>query len=34
LKCVGVGSVDQLGKANLVIPNTGDFNINDLNLKF
>ncbi len=34
MKCVGVGSVDQLGKANLVIPNTGDFNINDLNLKF
>ncbi len=31
MKCVGVGSVDQLGKANLVIPNTGDFNINDLN---
>lgn len=34
MKCVGVGSVDQLGKANLVIPNTGDFYINDLNLKF
>lgn len=34
MKCVGVGSVEQLGKANLIIPNTGDFNINDLNLKF
>jgi len=34
MQCVGVGSVDQLGKANLVIPNTGDFNMNDLNLKF
>jgi beta-phosphoglucomutase len=25
MKCVGVGSTDQLGKANIVIPRTGDF---------
>ncbi len=27
MKCVGVGSPEQLGKADLVIKNTGDFNI-------
>jgi beta-phosphoglucomutase len=27
MKCVGVGSVDQLGKANKVIARTGDFNM-------
>jgi beta-phosphoglucomutase len=31
MKCVGVGSKDQLGKANLIIKNTGDFNIQTLN---
>ena len=30
-KCVGVGHQSQLGKANKVIANTGDFNLNDLN---
>ncbi len=31
MKCVGVGSPEQLGKADLVIKNTGDFNIQNLN---
>ncbi|MBL7873478.1 MAG: beta-phosphoglucomutase [Cyclobacteriaceae bacterium] len=31
MKCVGVGSKDQLGKANLIIKNTGDFNIQSIN---
>jgi len=31
MKCVGVGSAEQLGKANLVIKNTGDFNLQELN---
>jgi beta-phosphoglucomutase len=31
MKCVGVGSKDQLGKANLIIKSTGDFNIQNLN---
>jgi beta-phosphoglucomutase len=31
MKCVGVGSKDQLGKANLIVKNTGDFNIETLN---
>jgi beta-phosphoglucomutase len=31
MKCVGVGHQSQLGKANKVIANTGDFNLNDLN---
>jgi beta-phosphoglucomutase len=31
MKCVGVGQKSQLGKANKVIANTGDFNLNDLN---
>lgn len=31
MKCVGVGQQSQLGKANKVIANTGDFNLNDLN---
>jgi len=31
MQCVGVGSIDQLGKANKVIAKTGDFNLNDLN---
>ncbi len=30
MKCVGVGSTEQLGKANLVVAKTGDFNINEL----
>jgi beta-phosphoglucomutase len=28
MKCIGVGSLDQLGKANKVITKTGDFDIN------
>jgi beta-phosphoglucomutase len=31
MKCVGVGSVAQLGKANIVIARTGDFKIEQLN---
>jgi len=31
MKCVGVGSKDQLGKANLIVKSTGDFNIETLN---
>jgi beta-phosphoglucomutase len=31
MKCVGVGSLEQLNKANQVIPRTGDFNISELN---
>lgn len=31
MKCVGVGSAAQLGKANKVIPKTGDFSVNELN---
>jgi beta-phosphoglucomutase len=31
MKCVGIGSPEQLGKANLVIPRTGDFAIESLN---
>jgi beta-phosphoglucomutase len=27
MKCVGIGSVDQLGKADIVIPHTGDFDL-------
>jgi beta-phosphoglucomutase len=27
MKCVGVGSVEQLGKADKVIARTGDFNL-------
>jgi beta-phosphoglucomutase len=30
MKCVGVGSIEQLGKANLIIAKTGDFDINEL----
>jgi len=30
MKCVGVGSVDQLGKANRVVARTGDFKASDL----
>lgn len=31
MKCVGVGSPEQLGKANKVIAKTGDFKVNELN---
>jgi beta-phosphoglucomutase len=31
MKCVGVGSPAQLGKANKVIAKTGDFSVNELN---
>jgi beta-phosphoglucomutase len=31
MKCVGIGSPKQLGKANLVIPHTGDFSLELLN---
>lgn len=31
MKCVGVGSKDQLSKANLIIKSTGDFNSENLN---
>jgi len=31
MKCVGVGSPAQLGKANKVIARTGDFSVNELN---
>lgn len=31
MKCVGVGSTEQLAKADLVIAKTGDFKLNDLN---
>lgn len=30
MKCVGVGSVEQLGKANIIIAKTGDFDSNQL----
>jgi beta-phosphoglucomutase len=30
MKCVGVGTPDVLGKANLVIPNTADFDVKNL----
>jgi hypothetical protein len=30
MKCVGVGSVEQLGKANKVIARTGDFDVQGL----
>lgn len=30
MKCVGVGSPAQLGKANMVVPRTGDFKTNQL----
>ncbi len=32
MKCVGVGSVDQLGKANAIVKSTADFPIEKLNL--
>ncbi len=32
MKCVGVGSAEQLGKANLVIAKTGDFKLQNLKL--
>jgi len=31
MKCIGVGSSEQLGKANKVVARTGDFKIDDLN---
>ena len=31
MKCVGVGTPEQLGKANKVIAKTGDFQVNELN---
>lgn len=31
MKCIGVGSKEQLGKADLVIAKTGDFNVEQLN---
>lgn len=31
MKCVGVGSFDQLHKANKVVAKTGDFDLKDLN---
>ena len=31
MKCVGVGSAEQLGKANLIVKNTADFDITKLN---
>lgn len=31
MKCVGVGSADQLGKANRIVKSTADFAIQDLN---
>ncbi len=34
MKCVGIGSTLQLGKANLVIAKTGDFNLQTLNAEF
>jgi beta-phosphoglucomutase len=34
MKCVGVGSTLQLGKANLVIAKTGDFNLQTLSAEF
>jgi beta-phosphoglucomutase len=30
MKCVGVGSIEQLGKANLIIAKTGDFDMDEL----
>ena len=30
MKCVGIGSVAQLGKANKVISKTGEFSVNEL----
>lgn len=30
MKCIGVGSVEQLGKANLVVKNTADFDLKNL----
>jgi len=34
MKCVGIGSALQLGKANLVIAKTGDFKLQTLNAEF
>ena len=34
MKCVGVGSAEQLGKANLVIAKTADFKLQTLNSEF
>jgi beta-phosphoglucomutase len=34
MKCVGVGSAEQLGRANLVIAKTGDFKLQTLNSEF
>ncbi|MBK5278219.1 MAG: beta-phosphoglucomutase [Bacteroidia bacterium] len=34
MKCVGVGSAEQLGKANLVIAKTADFTLQTLNSEF
>lgn len=31
MKCVGVGSPEQLGKANFIVKQTADFNLNNLN---
>jgi beta-phosphoglucomutase len=31
MKCIGVGSTEQLGKANLVVKNTADFDLKNLN---
>lgn len=30
MKCVGVGSLDQLGKANVIVKQTADFNLSNL----
>jgi hypothetical protein len=30
MKCVGIGSPEQLGKANEVVKNTADFEVNKL----
>ena len=32
MKCVGVGSAEQLGNANLIVKNTADFDITKLNM--
>ncbi|HNT50685.1 MAG TPA: beta-phosphoglucomutase [Cyclobacteriaceae bacterium] len=34
MKCVGVGSPDQLSKANLIVKQTADFNVNTINTIF
>lgn len=34
MKCVGVGSPEQLGKANLVVAKTADFKLQTLNSEF